>query len=112
MGASESWEDFQRELDPDRDVQRARVVETVAATLRARGVALTGTETSEQLADILTAVENFEAAVSEAGADRMVNTPESSQPEDEAFVLPARHVGESPGEYVNRLRRAARKVRG
>jgi hypothetical protein len=112
MGDSESWEEFQRELDPDRDRERARVMETVAATLRARGVALTGTETSDQLADILTAVERFEAAVSEIGADRMVNTPYSSQPEDEAFVLPARRTGESPGEYVDRLQRAARRLRG
>lgn len=111
MSGSRSWEDFQRELDPDRDVERDRVTAAVAAKLESRGVALTGRESSDQLADILTAVERFEAAVSELGGDRMINDPDSSNPQDPAFVLPARAVDESPGQYSDRVLRAARRLR-
>lgn len=110
MDDSRSWEELQRELEPDRDVERDRVSAAVAATLRARGVELTGRESSAQLADILSAVERFEAAVSEIGGDRMVNDPESPQPEDAAFVLPQRAADESPGQYSDRLLRAARRL--
>jgi hypothetical protein len=114
MSASHSWERHQRELDRDRDRERTserdRVATAVAATLKARGVELTGTESSDQLADILAAVERFEAAVSEVGGDRMVNTPESSQPESEAFVLPRRGTDESAVEYADRILRAARRL--
>jgi hypothetical protein len=110
MSPSRSWEDYQRELDPERDSERDRVSAAVAATLRARGVELTGRETSDQLADVLSAVERFEAAVSEIGGDRMVNDPNSTQPEDEAFVLPRRADDESPGQYADRVLRAARRL--
>ncbi|HEU4643142.1 MAG TPA: hypothetical protein VFS44_11870 [Gemmatimonadaceae bacterium] len=110
MERSRAWENHQRELDPDRDVERDRVSAGVAATLRARGVELTGDETSDQLADILSAVERFEAAVSEIGGDRMVNDAYSSQPEDAAFVLPRRAADESATQYADRVLRAARRL--
>jgi hypothetical protein len=109
MPLSEYRDDERRDLD--RDPERERVAANVAATLTARGVELTGRETADQLADVLSAVEQFEAAVSEIGGDRMVNDPRSSQPEDEAFVLPLRAADESPGQYADRVLRAARRLR-
>lgn len=111
--SSQSWEARQRELDsdPNRDRERESVASSVAARLRARGVDLTSDESSEQLVEMLDAVERFEAAVSEAGGDRMLNDPYSSNPQEEAFVLPRRAADESPLEYADRVQRAARRIR-
>jgi hypothetical protein len=108
--SSQSWEARQEELDPGREQERRSVSSSMAATLRARGVDLTGDESSEQLVEMLDAVERFEAAVSEAGGDRMINDPDSSNPQEEAFVLPRRVDDESPFEYADRVRRAARRI--
>ena len=108
--SSQSWEARQEELDPGREQERRNVSSSVAATLRARGVDLIGDESSEQLVEMLDAVERFEAAVSEAGGDRMINDPDSSDPQEEAFVLPRRASDESPYEYADRVQRAARRI--
>ena len=107
---SQPWEATDRELDPERERERESVSSSVAATLSARGVELTGRESSEQLVEVLDAVERFEAAVSEAGGDRMLNDPDSSDPQEEAFVLPRRAADESPFEYAERVQRAARRI--
>lgn len=108
--SSQSWETRQEELDPDREQERRNVSSSVAATLRSRGVDLTGDESSEQLVEMLDAVERFEAAVSEAGGDRMINDADSPNPQEEAFVLPRRSADESPYEYAERVVRAARRI--
>ncbi len=108
--SSQSWEARQEELDPGREQERRSVSSSVAATLEARGVDLTGDENSEQLVEMLDAVERFEAAVSEAGGDRMINDPDSTNPQEEAFVLPRRGVDESPFEYADRVQHAARRI--
>lgn len=108
--SSQSWEARQEELDPGREDERRSVSSSVAATLEARGVHLTGQESSEQLVEMLDAVERFESAVSAAGGDRMVNDPDSSEPQEAAFVLPRRAADESPFEYADRVRRAARNI--
>lgn len=110
MDSSNSWGDHHGELDPGREQERESVAASVAAILGARGVDLTGRETSDQLAEVLSAVERFEAAVSEAGGDRMVNDPRSSEAQDESFVLPRRAADESPGAYAARIVRAARRL--
>ena len=110
MSAPSPKNDSRRDLDPARAAERERVSMIVAATLHARGVTLTGSETSDQLADILSAVERFEAAVSALGGDRMVNDRNSNQPENELFVLPARAADESPGRYADRLAVAAERL--
>ena len=110
MSAPSPRENSRRDLDPARAAERERVSVIVAATLHARGVTLTGSETSDQLADILSAVERFEAAVSALGGDRMVNDRNSDQPENELFVLPARATDESPGRYADRVASAAERL--
>lgn len=107
---SQSWEARQRALNPDRDRELESVSMSVASTLRARGVELTGEEGSEQLVEMLDAVERFEAAVSEAGGDNMINDPNSADPQEEAFVLPRRAADESPVEYAKRVSKAARRL--
>jgi hypothetical protein len=111
MDAPQWREDVQHEPDSARDRERESVYASVAATLRARGVELTGGEGGEQLAEVLSAVERFEAAVSEMGGDRMVNDPGSPQPQDEAFVLPHRRADESMTRYADRVLQAARRLR-
>lgn len=108
--SNQSWEARQQELDPDREQERLSASSSVAATLRARGVDISGGESSEQLVEMLDAVERFEAAVSEAGGDRMINDADSSSPQEEAFVLPRRAADESPYEYADRVQRAARRI--
>src|SRR3954452_8503831 len=97
MSAPSPMEKYRRDLDPARAAERERVAVIVAATLHARGVTLTGSESRDQRAHILSAVERSEAAVSALGGDRMVNDCNSDQPENEPFVLPARSADESPG---------------
>ena len=75
--------------------------------LRQHGVRLTpevidrADDTS--LADLLTAVEEFEDAVEEAGGDLFVDTPESSKPDDPRFVLPRARDGETVDGYRSRI---------
>jgi hypothetical protein len=40
----------------------------------------------------------------------MINDPDSSNPQEEAFVLPRRSADESPYEYAERVQRAARRI--
>ena len=43
-------------------------------------------------------------------ATRMVNTPESSQPDDPHYVLPRRRDDEPVEQYVRRVRDAAESI--
>jgi len=60
--------------------QRSAAVVEVAARLRTRGITVTGAERPEELADLLSAVERFEAAVEAHGGDLMVDDLKSAQP--------------------------------
>lgn len=110
-----SYEDRQRALDPHREEELQGVEAEVASRLRRRGVALTGHETPEEMADLLDAVERFEAAVEAHGGDLFVDTPTSgdraSQPDNPLYVLPRRESMEPVEAYVARLRDATSRVR-
>ena len=95
---------------PARDSDTDRAIANVASRLRDREIHLTGRETSEQLVDMLTAVEAFEAAVAELGGDSMSNSPDSEDPEEPRFVLPRRAADDSPSRYTTRVREAARRL--
>src|SRR6266545_3164095 len=86
----DSYEELERGLDPHRDEERAAAAAEVAARLRQRGVAVTGAEDSDALANLLSAVERFEAAVEAHGGDLMVDDLRSSRPDDPHFVVPRR----------------------
>jgi hypothetical protein len=107
---NESYEEEQEDLDPHRQEERDAASLENSGRLRQKGVLLTGTETSSQLDDIMTAVERFEAAVVARGGDLFVNTPFSDQPEDPDCVIPRRIAGEEPEDYAARINEAAGRL--
>jgi broad specificity phosphatase PhoE len=87
------------------------VAAEVADRLRRRGIALRGDERPENLADLLSAVERFEAAVEAHGGDLMVDDLKSSQPDDPHFVLPPRGAKEPVQDYIARIAEATARLR-
>src|SRR3989442_12788845 len=65
------YEELEGTLDPHRKEERDAAVAEVAARLRGRGVTVTGTEPPDDLANLLTALERFEAAVEAHGGAPM-----------------------------------------
>lgn len=108
--ARDSFEEQQEALDPHRIEERDAARLELAGRLGQKGVLLTGTETSGQLDDLLTAIDRFESAVIARGGDLMVNTPTSSPPEDPAFVIPRREPGEDADAYGGRIAAAAERL--
>jgi hypothetical protein len=85
------------------DRERAAVAAEISERLRSRGVALTGAERPDDLADLLSAVERFEKAVEAHGGDLMVDDLKSPEPDDRHFVLPRRAHAEAIRAYVVRI---------
>jgi len=83
--------------------ERAAAAAEVTARLRSRGVAVTGGESPEDLVDLLSAVERFEAAVEAHGGDLMVDDLKSSRPDDQHFVMPQRVPREAVRAYIARI---------
>jgi hypothetical protein len=94
-------------LNPHRSEEQLRAQEHVAELLARRGVLLAGNETGMQLADLWSAVDQFESIVEARGGDTMTNAPDSQEPDNPAFVLPDRQPGESATEYTSRILEAA-----
>src|SRR2546428_11336573 len=91
-------EELEVPLDPHRKEERDAAVAEVAARLRGRGVTVTGTEPPDDLANLLTAVERFEAAVEAHGGGLMGDDLKSREPHDRPLVLPRRGQGQAgPG---------------
>ena len=96
------------------DEETRRVSEAVVARLQGLGVTVSQTESPDELARLLDAVEEFERAVRRGGGDLMVDEPVAagagrpSQPDERAFVLPHRGAGESITAFIARIA-AARK---
>src|SRR5712671_3772815 len=90
--------------------ERKTAAAEVATRLRGRGIAVTGAERPEELADLLSAVERFEAAVEAHGGDLMVDDLKSVQPDDRHFVVPRRAHGESVQAYIIRIDEAADRL--
>jgi len=85
------------------DDERAAAAAEVADRLRRRGVAVTGAERGDDLADLLSAVERFESSVEAHGGDLMVDDLKSPQPDDRHFVVPRRAHGETVRAYITRI---------
>jgi broad specificity phosphatase PhoE len=83
--------------------ERSRVAAEVADRLERRGILVASDDRPDALADLLTAVERFEAAVEAHGGDLMVDDLNSSQPDDRHFVVPRRAKGESIRSYITRV---------
>jgi hypothetical protein len=93
------------------DDERSAAAAEVAARLRRRGIALTGAERPGELADLLSAVERFEAAVEAHGGDLMVDDLRSSHPDDPHFVVPRRTPAEGVPGYIARIDEATAQLR-
>lgn len=96
-------------IDPERaDTERA--TEEVVSRLRGRGIDVSERESTEDLVDLLDAVEAFEQTVQNRGGDLMVDEPVRSkaptQPDDVAFVLPTKNPNEAIGAYTLRVMNA------
>jgi hypothetical protein len=103
------------EATNEGDATLVRASEEIAFRLDRRGVRLSGHETSEQLVDLLDAVERFELVTERAGADLLLDEPVRGapapiQPDDPAFVLPRRVGSESVAEYIGRVVDAAARA--
>ena len=94
-------------LNPHLDEDRARAREHNLDVLGQRGVLLFGDETDDELADLWSAVDRFESVVEARGGDTLTNAPDSSEPDNPAFVLPERQAREPVAEYVRRIQQAA-----
>ena len=109
MAEPQSFESAQRDLNPHRDEERRHATDIIESQLRHRGIPIDG-ESSDDAADILSAVERFEAAVSALGGDRFVNDPRSHDPENKLMVIPAKKEGESGAAYAQRILEAANRL--
>ena len=70
-------------MDKDEEFEERRSATTeVTARLRSRGITITGADRPEDVVDLLSAVERFEAAVEAHGGDLMVDDLKSSRPDD------------------------------
>jgi hypothetical protein len=99
-------------MDKDEEFEERRAAaEEVAVRLRSRGIAVTGAENPEDLVDLLSAVERFEAAVEAHGGDLMVDDLKSSRPDDRHFVVPPRVRGEGGRAYIVRINEATAQLR-
>ena len=103
-------EDRDNALNPHREADVQHAADLVAESLRRRGVAVEGSEDSDELATLLDAVETFERSRSLRGGDSFVNALDSTQPDNQAFVLPERHGDEALGAYTRRVREAAARI--
>ena len=91
--------------------ERAAVAAEIADRLRHRGIAVNDGDPPDALADLLSAVERFEAAVEAHGGDLMVDDLNSSRPDDQHFVLPRRASREVVGAYISRIDAATNALR-
>ncbi|MBK5186612.1 MAG: hypothetical protein JJD97_00110 [Gemmatimonadaceae bacterium] len=93
---------------------RKRIGEEIAMRLRRKGVQLTGKETSDELADLEEAVEQFERMVERGGGDLMVDEPVTGgapiAPDAREFVLPTRNASESVTAFIDRIHAAASRA--
>jgi hypothetical protein len=91
--------------------ERATVRTELEGRLRDRGVMLTGEESDDEIAQLADVVERFEDAVIAAGGDRMIDSADSSEPDNPELVLPARTDDERVDAYIRRVSAAASRIR-
>jgi len=99
-------------MDKDEELEaRTAAAAEVTARLRSRGITVTGAADPEDLVNLLSAVERFEAAVEAHGGDLMVDDLKSVQPDDRHFVVPRQARGEGIRAYINRIDAATAGLR-
>ena len=108
--AREDSESLDEILDPHREEEREAAAMELSGRLAQKGIEVGSDEDPGQLADLLSAVEEFERAVEKAGGDLFVNSPDSSDPQDSRFVLPRRRDDEPLPKYSERIAAAAKEL--
>lgn len=92
--------------DDQRARERDRVTQELSGRLRARGVDVRASDSSDEVTSMQEAVERFEDRVRALGGDLMVDVPppgHHGQPDEPRFQLPLRRDGESPEQFIGRL---------
>lgn len=101
-------------LNPHRAEEQDAAKAAGARRLQALGVRLTGAETSDEIGDLVDAIERFEQAVESRGGDLMVDEGphgRTTEPDNPEFVLPRRTANESVAGFVARLNQTAERLR-
>lgn len=97
-------------LDPHRLEEREAVAVELSGRLAQKGVEAGSDEDPAQLADLLSAVDEFERAVESAGGDLYVDNPMSTEPGDRRLVLPPRRADEPIARYAQRIVTVAKEI--
>jgi hypothetical protein len=97
--------------DSIRREERASLHTELLARLEQKGVQLSATGSDAEVADLLSAIDNFESAVEQNGGDTMVDSPDSSEPERPEWVIPQPRDDESVAAYATRVNSAAEHLR-
>ena len=105
------YEREQRDLNPNRVEEERHARQEAEFRLSERGIRVEPADGDEEVADLLDAIERFEAAVESKGGDLFVNRIGSPEPEDPAFVPPQRGEGESAADYRRRIEGATESLR-
>lgn len=103
----EGSEQFSEMLDPHRKEERTSAATEISGRLFQKGIDVSTEEDPALLADLLSAVEKFEAAVEAQGGDLMVNMPDSTDPQNPNFVVATRNAAEDMESYIRRINDAA-----
>ena len=103
-------------MPPEDREETRRVRDEIAARLRGAGVPTSDRDSSEGLARLLDAVEDFERVVRLKGGDLMVDEPIGSgrplKPDDRFFVLPKRGESEPIPDFIDRIAEARARAAG
>jgi hypothetical protein len=109
---STGWNNPAEDRDnPHRLEERQHVRDELEARLRERDVDLRGDESDAEIILMIDAIEEFEGLRARAGGDSFTNTPQSSQPDDERFVVPQRRDDEGVQQFVRRVREKIESLR-
>jgi len=108
--AREDSESLDEILDPHREEEREAAAMELSGRLAQKGIEVGSDEDPGQLADLLSAVEEFERAVEKAGGDLFVNSLDSSDPQESRFVLLRRRDDEPLSRYGERILAAAKEM--
>jgi hypothetical protein len=111
MARPREGESLNEMLDPHREEEREAAAIELSARLAQKGIEVGSDEDPAQLADLLSAAEDFERAVEESGGDPMMNMPSSVDPQDQRFVIPKRRDDEQLTRYAGRITAAAESLR-
>jgi len=111
MAGSDRYEEFERTVDPHRANELRRAMAEAVFRLERRGVRVTPRDGPNDLENLLSAVERFEAAVEAHGGDLMMDDLRGDQPDDRHFLIPRRAPGEEIQTYIGRIDEAMARLR-